>query len=176
MGSLSNITEAISLSENEKGAIKNLLVKLNREIDAVKTQFEQLYGKRISAQVVKSILVKNEDEIQSLQKFWYENPEQEEFFHLSVRLRRWKQLYDMALRPNQIIINTKIDKDNWGVEMREDIKAASGALKNAAWDKHTWQGLENEKTKLAGSGEGSAEDYRDNDEEPIIGNWGRKSS
>src|ERR1039458_1237162 len=99
MGTVRDISEAISLSEPEKGAIKNYLVKFNREIDLVKTQFEQIFGKRVSAQVIKSILVKNEEEIQSLQKFWYDNPSQEEFFHLSVRLRRWHELYNLALRP-----------------------------------------------------------------------------
>ena len=170
MGTVRDISEAISLSEPEKGAIKNYLVKFNREIDLVKTQFEQIFGKRVSAQVIKSILVKNEEEIQSLQKFWYDNPSQEEFFHLSVRLRRWHELYNLALRPDQVIINTKVDKDTWGVEKREDIKAAAAVLKNAAWDKHTWQGLMNEELKLKGGESESLE----NEDGPAV--WGKRKA
>lgn len=173
MGTRHDISEAIGLSENEKGAIKNYLVKFNREIEVVRSAFEHIYGKRVSAQVIKSILVKNEEEIQSLQKLWYENPDQEEFFHLSVRLRHWKKLYDLALRPDQVIINTKLDKDNWGVEKREDIKAASSVLKNAAWDKHTWQGLENDKLKISGS---ENSDITEEHDEPVVSSWGRRSS
>lgn len=170
MGTTHDITEAVCLSKNEIGAIKNYLVKYNREIEAVKTAFCQTYGKRVSAQVIKSILVKNEDEIQSLQKFWYEHPEQEEFFHLSVRLRHWKKLYDLALRPDQVIVNTKLDKDNWGVEKREDLKAAGTFLNNAARDRHAWEGLQNDKLKL--KGEDSPENLSDEDE-PVVSQWGR---
>ena len=172
MGTTLDITESLALSKHEIGAIKNYLVKFNRDVEQVKTEFCHTYGKRISAQVVKSILVKNEDEIQSLQKFWYEHPDQEEFFHLSVRLRHWKKLYDLALRPDQVIINTKLENDKWGVEKREDIKAASGVLKNAAWDKHTWQGLENDKLKLKGE---AADEKLDDDDEPVVSSWSKRA-
>ncbi len=150
MGTMHDITELVALSDLEKGAIVQFLVKNNKDVELVQTEFSQLYGKRISAQLITSILVKKQLEIQELITLWQDHPENEDFFSLTVRLREWKKLYTLALRPDQTIINTKIDKDKWGVEKREDVKTAGAMLKNAAWDVHTWQGLKDARNRSDG--------------------------
>lgn len=174
MGTMHDITELVALSDIEKGAIKHYLIKCHKDVEQVRFRFEQAYGKRISAQVIKSILVKNEQEIQELVDIWHKHPENEEFFSLSSRLEKWRHLYDLALRPDQTIINTKLDKDKWGVEKREDVKTAGAMLKNAAWDVHTWQGLKDARERN-NSDAGVAGGNLDKDDKPVISNWEKRA-
>ena len=145
---MDNVRELVTLTRSEMGGLINLLVEYNKRIDVVKTQFQQIYIKNISPQTIKLVLTKHEIEINQLREAWQNSPDTQDLFHLTERLKRWNDLYELALKPDAVQVNVKYDPHTYDVIGREDLKSAANILKGAAWDVHMSNKLKLEAKKI----------------------------
>lgn len=171
MDNLRYIGELAGLSKPEQSAIKHYLISHDKDLSLAKSQFEKDFGRRVTAQAIKSVLTKFEAEINQELKEERTNPELHPLFHLTERLKRWDHLYDLALKPDAITLNLRIDRDNHEVREKKDVKTAAAVLKGAAWDAINWEKIQVEKAKLNKGGTGDDNEDSDDPEMSNVAGW-----
>lgn len=168
MDNIRQLGELAGLSRTEQTAIKLMLIEHERNTNLVKTQFEQDFGRRITAGAIKSVLSKFDSDITAAIEIQRQSPSGQRLFHLTERIKEWTDLLERAKKLGASVLNVRLDKENWDVREKEDLKTAATILKGLAWDVHTWQKLEIEKAASANNGNEKPESDED---EPQTAIW-----
>lgn len=145
-----DIGDWASLSKPELGAIKEKLIEMNGDVAMVKSYMEDVYECKVSAVTLKRIQAHYAAELAELKALYFSGPENIPCFHLSVRLRRYEEIYHKRMVPKiRYSVKTGSDEDpEWTAIKDIDAAGAESAMRSAAADTHRWRALNIEERKL----------------------------